>query len=88
MTTLTQTWGYTCSFCNKVATMIRNSFVATLFAWMTGHLNAVGRAIQVSRQMETNQKLAHMLRHEYPNEDFAGILAILNQKTLKEYYHD
>ena len=88
MTTLTLTWGYTCSFCNKVATMIRNSFVATLFAWMTGHLNAVGRAIQVSRQMETNQKLAHMLRHEYPNEDFAGILAILNQKTLKEYYHD
>ena len=86
MTTLTLTWGYTCSFCNKLATMIRNSFVATLFAWMTGHLDAVGRAIQVSRQIEANQKLAHMLRHEYPNEDYAGILAILNDKTLKEYY--
>lgn len=86
MTTLTQTWGYTCSFCNKVATMIRNSFVVTLFVWMTGHLEAVNRAIQVSRQIETNQKLARMLRHEYPNEDYPGILAILNQKTLKEYY--
>lgn len=88
MTTLTQTWGYTCSFCNKVASLIRTSFVAALFAWMTGHLNAVGRAIKVSRQIETNQKLAHMLRHEYPNENYYGIVAILNQKTLKEYHND
>ena len=88
MTTITQTWGYTCSFCSKVANMIRNSFVATLFAWMTGHLDAMGRAVQVSRQIEANQKLAHQLRHEYPNESYAGILAILNQKTLKEYYND
>lgn len=86
MNTLTQTWGYTCSFCNKVASFIRNGFIATLFAWMTGHMSSVGRAIKVSRQIEANQKLAHMLRHEYPNEDYAGILAILNQKTLKEYY--
>ena len=88
MTTLTLTWGYTCSFCNKVSSFIRNSFVATLFAWMVGYLDAMGRAITVSRQMEANQKLAHMLRHEYPNESYAGILAILNQKTLKEYYND
>jgi len=53
---------------------------------MIGHLKAVGRAIEVSRQIETNQKLAHMLKHEYPHEDYAGILAILNDKTLKEYY--
>ena len=86
MTTLTQTWGYTCAFCHKVATMIRNSFVATLFVWMVGHLDAMGRAIKVSRQIEANQKLAHMLRHEYPHEDYAGILAILNDRTLKEYY--
>jgi len=86
MTTLTLTWGYTCSFCNKVASFIRNSFIATLFAWMVGHLDALGRAIQVSRQIETNQKLAHLLKHEYPHEDYAGILAILNDKTLKEYY--
>jgi hypothetical protein len=53
---------------------------------MTGYLDALGRAIQVSRQIEANQKLAHMLRHEYPHEDYAGVLAILNDKTLKEYY--
>jgi hypothetical protein len=86
MTTLTLTWGYTCSFCNKVASYIRNSFIAALFVSMTGYLDALGRAIQVSRQIEANQKLAHMLRHEYPHEDYAGVLAILNDKTLKEYY--
>lgn len=66
--------------------LIKSGFIATLFAWITGHLASVGRAIQVSRQIETNQRLAHLLRHEYPNEDYAGILAILNDKTLKEYY--
>jgi hypothetical protein len=53
---------------------------------MTGHLSALGRAIQVSKQIEANQKIAHLMRHEYPNENYAGILAILNEKTLKEYY--
>lgn len=47
---------------------------------------AMGIAIQVSRQIETNKKIAAMLRHEYPHEDYNGILAILNDKTLKEYY--
>tara|TARA_Y100000389_G_C17451752_1_gene515356 strand:- start:1551 stop:1814 length:264 start_codon:yes stop_codon:yes gene_type:complete len=86
MTTLTQTWGYTCSFCNKVASLILNSFIATLFAGIIGYSKAIGQAICVSRQIEANQKLAHLLRHEYPYEDYAGILAILNDKTLKEYY--
>jgi hypothetical protein len=53
---------------------------------MVGYLSAFGRAIQVSRQMEVNMKLAHMLKHEYPHENYAGILAILNDKTLREYY--
>jgi len=66
--------------------LLKTGFIATLFAWMTGHLSSVGRAIQVSRQIETNQKLAHLLQHEYPHEDYAGILAILNDKTLREYY--
>lgn len=66
--------------------LIKSGFIATLFAWMTGHMSSVGRAIIVSRQIEANQRLAHMLKHEYPNENYAGILAILNQKTLKEYY--
>lgn len=68
--------------------LIKSGFIATLFAWMTGHISSVGRAIVVSRQIEANQKLAHLLKHEYPHEDYAGILAILNQKTLKEYYND
>ena len=66
--------------------LLKTGFIATLFAWMTGHLSSVGRAVMVSRQIEANQKLAHLLRHEYPHEDYAGILAILNDKTLKEYY--
>jgi len=66
--------------------LLRTGFIATLFAWMTGHLSSVGRAVMVSRQIEANQKLAHMLKHEYPHEDYAGILAILNDKTLREYY--
>ena len=67
-------------------TLLKTGFIATLFAWMTGHMSSLGRAIKVSRQIETNQKMAHMLRHEYPHENYAGILAILNDKTLKEYY--
>lgn len=47
---------------------------------------AMGTAIMVSRQIETNQKLAHQLQHEYPHENYQGIVAILNDKTLKEYY--
>lgn len=66
--------------------LLKSGFIAALFAWITGHINAVGRAIIVSKQVEANQKLAHMLKHEYPHEDYAGILAILNNKTLKEYY--
>lgn len=66
--------------------LVRSSFITAFAAWMIGHLKAVGLAITVSRQIEANQKLAHMLRHEYPHEDYAGILAMLNEKTLKEYY--
>ncbi len=49
-------------------------------------LSSLGTAIQVSRQIEANQKIAVLLRHEYPNENYDGIVAILNDKTLKEYY--
>ncbi len=70
----------------KGYSLARSSFITTLFVWMIGYLSAFGKAIQVSRQMDVNMKLAHMLRHEYPHEDYAGILAILNDKTLREYY--
>ena len=55
---------------------------------MTGHTSSLGRAIKVSKQVQANQHMAHMLRDVYPGEDYAGILSILNQKTLKEYYND
>ena len=48
--------------------------------------SAFSTAVQVSRQIETNQKLAKMLRQEYPHETHQGIVAILNDKTLREYY--
>ena len=70
----------------KSYSLLKTGFIATLFAWMTGHLSSIGRAVMVSRQIEANQKLAYMLKHEYPHEDYAGILAILNDKTLREYY--
>ena len=49
-------------------------------------LSSLRTAIQVSRQIETNQKLAVLLRHEYPHESYDGIVAILNDRTLREYY--
>ena len=48
--------------------------------------SSLGTAVKVSRQIETNQKLAVLLRHEYPHENYDGIVAILNDKTLREYY--
>ena len=49
-------------------------------------LSSLRTAIQLSMQIETNQKLARMLRQEYPHETYQGIVAILNDKTLREYY--
>ena len=68
--------------------LVKSGFIAALFAWITGHMFAVGRAIQASRQMEANEHLARLIRHEYPNETHFGIVAILNQKTMKEYIED
>ena len=48
--------------------------------------SSLGTAVNVSRQIETNQKLAVLLRHEYPHESYDGIVAILNDRTLREYY--
>ncbi len=56
------------------------------FKFVGDFFTSLGTAIKVSRQIETNQKLAVLLRHEYPHENYDGIVAILNDKTLKEYY--
>ena len=48
--------------------------------------SSLGTAVKVSRQIEANQKIAVLLRHEYPHENYDGIVAILNDRTLREYY--
>jgi len=74
MTTLTQTWGYTCSFCSKVTSAINNFFTS------------IHKAILVSRQIEVNMKLARMLKHEYPGMTEQQILSELNYKTIQRSY--
>ena len=56
------------------------------FKVVADFFSSLGTAVRVSRQIETNQKLAVLLRHEYPHENYDGIVAILNDKTLREYY--
>tara|TARA_Y100001937_G_C7028688_1_gene289035 strand:- start:462 stop:671 length:210 start_codon:yes stop_codon:yes gene_type:complete len=68
-----------------MTTLVLN-YSRNLFDLIGEIFSSLGTAIRVSRQIEANQKIARMLRHEYPNEDYNGILAILNDKTLREYY--
>ena len=68
-----------------MTTLVLN-YSRSLFEVIGDFFSSMTTAIQVSRQIETNQQLAVLLRHEYPNENYDGIVAILNDKTLKEYY--
>lgn len=67
-------------------TTLALNYSRNLLEVIANFFSSITSAIQVSRQMEANLKLAHMLKHEYPNETYQGIVAILNQKTVKEYY--
>ena len=73
MTTITQTWGYTCRICDKVTSFIY------------GFFNSLSNAIIISRQIEANTKIARLMRHEYPGLSEAQILSELNYKTIKSY---
>ena len=66
--------------------VLKNLSLPNPFVWIAEFLESLSTAIKVSRQIESNQKIARMLRHEYPYEDYSGIVAILNDKTLREYY--
>ena len=68
-----------------MTTLVLN-YSRSLFEVIGDFLSSMTTAIQVSRQIETNQRLAVLLRHEYPHENYDGIVAILNDKTLREYY--
>ena len=67
-------------------TTIVLNYSRSLFEVIGDIFSSLGTAVKVSRQIETNQKLARMLRQEYPHETYQGIVAILNDKTLREYY--
>ena len=62
------------------------NYSRSLFEVIGDFLSSMTTAIQVSRQIEANQRIAALLRHEYPHENYDGIVAILNDKTLREYY--
>ncbi len=68
-----------------MTTLVLN-YSRSLFEVIGDFLSSMTTAIQVSRQIEANQRIAVLLRHEYPHENYDGIVAILNDKTLKEYY--
>ena len=40
---------------------------------------------QMSRQMEANNRIAHMLKHDYPGWTVSQIANKLNKETLKTY---
>ena len=73
MTTITQTWGYTCRICDSVTSLIYSFFTS------------LSKAIIISRQVEANTQIARLMRHEYPGLSEAQILSELNYKTLKSY---
>tara|TARA_B100001057_G_scaffold65708_1_gene59438 strand:- start:218 stop:433 length:216 start_codon:yes stop_codon:yes gene_type:complete len=66
--------------------VLKNLSLPNPFVWIAEFFESLSTAVKVSRQIESNQKIAHMLGHEYPHEDYNGIVAILNDKTLREYY--
>ena len=67
-------------------TTIVLNYSRSLFEVIGDIFSSLGTAVKVSRQIETNQKLAVLLRHEYPHENYDGIVSILYDRTLREYY--
>jgi hypothetical protein len=59
-----------------------------LVSWIIGYLTAVGKAVQISRQVQANEYIAQAMLHEYPDHTYSSLLSELNRKTLKEIYND
>jgi hypothetical protein len=70
----------------KSYSLVREGFIAGLAAWMIGHMKAVGRAIELSRQCSANENIARHLLREYPEHSYSSLLHELNQKTLERIY--
>ncbi len=56
-----------------------------LFVFLKGVLVNIMVGFQLARQMESNRKIAHMLKHDYPKWSVEQITAHLNQQTLDHY---
>jgi hypothetical protein len=71
MTTLTQTWDYTCAFCDKVGIFFKNAL----------------RKYQWGRQMEANRRVAQDLMSLGLNDgkEYHYLLNAMNDKTNEEY---
>tara|TARA_B100001094_G_C17912112_1_gene661718 strand:- start:560 stop:793 length:234 start_codon:yes stop_codon:yes gene_type:complete len=76
MTTLTQTWGYTCRACDAVA------------SFLIGFGKSIHNSIALSRQVRANEYIAKQILIEYPHHTYQSLLFELNQKTLKEFAKD
>ena len=71
-------------------------FSTSLISWLTtvcisfigGFFISFHNAIMLSRQIETNTRLARLMRHEYPGLSDAQILNELNYKTLRRAYDE
>lgn len=72
MTTITQTWTYTCAFCDKVGLYLKK-----LLARM-----------QYNRQMSANRRVAADLIHLgfHNQKEYNQILTRMNDKTINEYH--
>ncbi len=56
-----------------------------LFVSLKSVLAKMMLGFQLARQMESNRKIAHMLKHDYPKWSVEQITAKLNQETLHLY---
>lgn len=70
----------------KSYSLVREGFITGLAAWMIGHMKAVGKAIELSRQCSANETIARHLLKEYPEHTEASLLHELNQKAMERIY--
>ena len=61
------------------------NLLESLFASLKTFLVKVMVGWQLARQMSANDRIAHMIKHEYPHMSVPQITDELNRKTLKFY---
>ena len=71
MTTLVL--NYSTNLLESLLTSLKTFLVKVMVGW------------QLARQMESNIKIAHMLKHDYPGWTIEQIAEKLNRETLKTY---